>query len=120
MLQIGGTRKKEETVINVTERCAAKVLALMEAENKAGYGLRVAVEGGGCSGFQYGLTWENASRPDDQVMEFFGLTVYMDQASRDYLKGSTIDYIDSLQGAGFKIENPNSTGSCGCGESFSV
>ena len=120
MLQIGGIRKKGETVIHVTERCAAKVLALMEAENKQGYGLRVAVQGGGCSGFQYGLTWENASGPDDEVLEFHGLTVFLDRASRDYLEGSTIDYIDSLQGAGFKIQNPNSTGSCGCGESFSV
>ena len=120
MLQIQGVDNSNSPPVEVTERAATKVRALMEAEGKSGYGLRVSVQGGGCSGFQYGLTWENTPQPEDQILEFHGLTVYVDTMSGNYLKGSTVDYIDSLQGSGFKIENPNSTGSCGCGESFSV
>jgi iron-sulfur cluster assembly accessory protein len=120
MLQIRGNAKSEETPIQVTERAAEKVLALMQAEDKDGYGLRVSVQGGGCSGFKYGLTWEREAGADDRVLEFHGLKVYLDSISINYLKGATVDYIDTLQGSGFKIENPNSTGSCGCGESFGV
>ena len=107
-------------MLEVTERAVTKVKALIEAENKPGFGLRVAVEGGGCSGFQYGLTFDDTAKDDDKVMQFDGLTVYIDSKSQAFLNGTTIDYVDSLQGSGFKISNPNSTGSCGCGESFSV
>ena len=107
-------------MVQLTPQAINKVKQLLAAENKAGYGLRVAIQGGGCSGFQYGLTFDNAERPNDQVLEFDGLKVYVDAMSQLYLQGVKIDYLETLQGAGFKIENPNSTGSCGCGHSFSV
>jgi len=107
-------------MVEVTENAVSKVKSLLEAENKPGFGLRIAVQGGGCSGFQYGLTFEDTAKPDDEVLEFSGLKVFVDATSRPYLNGTTVDYVDSLQGSGFKISNPNSTSSCGCGESFSV
>lgn len=107
-------------MLQLTETAVKKVQALLEAENKVGYGLRVAVQGGGCSGFQYGLTWEKEQSENDQVMEFGGLNVFIDAMSLMYLERVTIDYVDGLQGSGFKIENPEATGTCGCGSSFSV
>jgi len=107
-------------MVEVTERAVNKVKSLLEAEKKAGFGLRIAVQGGGCSGFQYGLTYEDTAKADDEVLEFNGLKVFIDKMSLPYLNGTTVDYVDSLQGSGFKISNPNATGSCGCGESFSV
>jgi iron-sulfur cluster assembly accessory protein len=83
-------------------------------------GLRVAVMGGGCSGFQYALDFERESRPTDTVLEFDGLKVYVDPVSARYLQGTTIDYVLGMQGAGFKFSNPNAVGSCGCGSSFAV
>jgi iron-sulfur cluster assembly accessory protein len=107
-------------LLEVTERAVSKVRAMLAAENKAGFGLRIAVQGGGCSGFQYGLTFDDKARLDDKVLQFDGLKVYVDAKSQSFLNGTTVDYIESLQGSGFKISNPNSTGSCGCGHSFSV
>ncbi len=83
-------------------------------------GLRVAVMGGGCSGFQYALDFEREARETDTVLEFDGLKVYVDPVSGRYLKGTTIDYVLGMQGAGFKFINPNASGSCGCGSSFAV
>lgn len=105
-------------MVELSERAVSKVKELLTTDNKAGYGLRVAVRGGGCSGFQYGLTFDNQENPNDNVVEFDGLKVYVDAMSGMYLDGVKIDYIESLEGSGFKIENPNSTGSCGCGHSF--
>lgn len=105
-------------MIQVTDAAVHKVKELLAAENRTGYGLRVAVQGGGCSGFQYGLTFENAEGPNDHVVDFGGLKVYVDSMSGMYLEGARIDYIDSLEGSGFKIDNPNATGTCGCGHSF--
>ena len=82
--------------------------------------LRVAVMGGGCSGFQYALDFDREARPTDTVLEFDGLKVYVDPVSARYLKGTTIDYVLGMQGAGFKFINPNASGSCGCGSSFAV
>jgi iron-sulfur cluster assembly accessory protein len=107
-------------MIEITPQAVTKVKALLAAENKNGFGLRVAIQGGGCSGFQYGLTFENEQRPNDQVLEVEGLKVYVDAMSGMYLQGARIDYLETLQGSGFKIENPNSSGSCGCGHSFQV
>lgn len=107
-------------MIQMSEKAVEKVKELLSTENKEGFGLRVAVHGGGCSGFQYGLTFENAERPNDHVLDMNGLKVYVDAMSGMYLDGVSIDYIDSLEGSGFKIENPKSTGSCGCGHSFSA
>ena len=107
-------------MLHITDTAVAKVKALLETEDKRGYGLRVAVQGGGCSGFQYGMMWERDQRPDDNVLEFDGLRVFVDPLSSLYLEEVRIDYVDSLSGSGFKIENPKSTGSCGCGSSFSM
>ena len=105
-------------MLQLTEKAVTKVKELLSAENKDGYGLRVAVHGGGCSGFQYGLTFENAERPNDNVLELDGLKVYVDAMSGMYLDGVQIDYVETLEGSGFKIDNPNATGHCGCGHSF--
>ncbi len=107
-------------MMQLTPQAVAKVKQILSTEKKEGYGLRVAIQGGGCSGFQYGLTFDNEQQPTDQVLEFDGLKVYVDAMSQMYLQGVKIDYLETLQGAGFKIENPNSSGSCGCGHSFSV
>ncbi len=84
------------------------------------FGLRVAVMGGGCSGFQYALDFEQEARPTDAVFEVDGLNVYVDPVSARYLEGVTIDYVFGTSGAGFKFDNPKATGSCGCGHSFAV
>jgi len=84
------------------------------------FGLRVAVMGGGCSGFQYALDFEQEARATDHVFEVEGLTVYLDPVSARYLEGVTIDYVFGMNGAGFKFDNPRATGSCGCGHSFAV
>jgi len=107
-------------MLQLTEKAVSKVKELLAAEAKAGYGLRVAVRGGGCSGFSYGLTFEDKQQPNDQILSFDGLNVYVDAMSGMYLQGVRIDYIDSLEGSGFKIENPSATGTCGCGHSFSA
>jgi iron-sulfur cluster assembly accessory protein len=86
----------------------------------ASWGLRVAVMGGGCSGFQYALDFEQAARPTDAVFEVDGLRVFVDPVSARYLEGVSIDYVFGPTGAGFKFDNPKATGSCGCGHSFAV
>jgi iron-sulfur cluster assembly accessory protein len=110
----------EPNMVQLTPQAVSKVKELLAAEQKEGFGLRVAIQGGGCSGFQYGLTFENTQRPTDEVIEVEGLKVYIDAMSQMYLQGVRIDYLETLQGAGFKIDNPNSTGTCGCGSSFTV
>ena len=107
-------------MLQLTENAISKVKTLLSSENKDGYGLRVAVKGGCCSGFEYGMTWEQDKGENDQVMEFNGLRVFIDAMSVLYLEDVQIDYVDGLQGSGFKIENPNATGTCGCGHSFSM
>ena len=104
-------------MIQVTPTALSKVKELLAAENREGFGLRVAVQGGGCSGFQYSLTFENTEKANDQVLEVSGIKVYMDAMSVMYLDGVNIDYVDGLDGSGFKIDNPNATGTCGCGHS---
>jgi iron-sulfur cluster assembly accessory protein len=107
-------------MITLTDKAVSKVKQLMVGEGKEGYGLRVAIKGGGCSGFQYGLVFEEAPGEKDKVVEIDGLKVFLDDMSQLYLNGTSIDWVESLEGSGFKIDNPQSTGSCGCGESFSV
>jgi len=106
-------------MLQLTDKAVEKVKELLAAEKKSGYGLRVVVQGGGCSGFQYGLTWEKDEKPNDNVLEFDGLKVFVDSMSGLYLEEVKIDYVDTLQGSGFKIDNPKATGTCGCGSSFS-
>ena len=103
----------------VTERAARRVAAILKNE-PAGAMLRVAVNGGGCSGFQYAFDIESQRAPDDLVLERDGAIVLIDPVSLDFLRGAKIDFVDDLIGQSFKIENPNATAACGCGTSFSV
>ena len=107
-------------MLHLTEAAISKAKQFIKAEGKDGYGLRIAVKGGGCSGFKYGLSLVASQKPDDQVLEFDGIQVFVDPTSSSYLQDVTIDFVDNLQGSGFTFNNPNSAGSCGCGESFSV
>jgi len=106
-------------MITLTEKASEKVKELMTAEKKEGFGLRVYVEGGGCSGFQYGMAFEAEANEEDDVLELFGVKIMIDPYSAPMLTGTEIDYNDSLQGAGFDIKNPNAKSTCGCGQSFS-
>ena len=105
--------------VTVTER-AAKRIAQIVAGEAAARALRVSVEGGGCSGFQYKFDLVGAPAADDVVLNRAGATVVIDQVSLPYLAGSEIDFVDDLMGASFRIKNPQATQSCGCGTSFSV
>jgi iron-sulfur cluster insertion protein len=106
--------------LGLTEVAADKVREIRDAETiEEHYGLRVKVMGGGCAGFQYDLYFDEHI-DGDYVFECNDVRLYVDQASFMYLMGTTIDYVEGLQGAGFKFNNPNTTGSCGCGSSFSV
>ena len=102
--------------INLTVSAAEAVRQMMEQRNLSGYSLRVYVSGGGCSGIQYGMAFDNNIRTEDNVTELNGIKVLVDEVSIQYLHGATVDYIDGPQGTGFKISNPNSF-SCGCGSS---
>lgn len=104
-------------VVVLTERAAAKLVEFMQKENKAGQGLRIAVLPGGCSGYTTSLTFEAAPLSSDIVSEQHGVRVFVDKMSEPMLHGSTVDYVESLQGAGFTVINPNAKGSCGCGAS---
>jgi iron-sulfur cluster assembly protein len=113
--------RPQTTVVSLTEKAAVKIKELM-AEEPAGEAevLRVAIQGGGCSGFQYGLGFDRGSQEGDLELEQFGVQVVVDPYSVPYLRGATIDFLDGLQESGFKIENPNATSACGCGHSFQV
>ncbi len=104
--------------ITLTAKAVEMVKDAMSRENLAGYGIRVGVVGGGCSGFQYSMDFENAERDGDAVFEQDGVKVYVDPMSSMYLQGVTVDYVVGLQGAGFKFNNPNARNTCGCGQSF--
>jgi len=102
-----------------TESAAAKVKQLIDEEGNPALKLRVFVQGGGCSGFQYGFTFDEETNEDDTVMEKAGVTLLIDAMSFQYLVGAEIDYKEDLQGAQFVIKNPNASSTCGCGSSFS-
>jgi iron-sulfur cluster insertion protein len=89
-------------------------------EKLEGHGLRISVVGGGCSGFQYGLDFENEEKAMDLTYELEGIKIYIDPMSAQYLEGTTVDYVQTMQGAGFKFVNPNAVRTCGCGSSFSA
>ena len=111
----------ETTEITLTERAAEKVRDLM-AQEPAGEAevLRVAIQGGGCGGFEYALGFDRGATGEDAEYEFYGVRVVVDPASAQYLKGATVDFVESLKESGFKVDNPNASGSCGCGHSFHV
>ena len=107
-------------MINVTPTAASKITELLNEDNKMGAGLRVFVQGGGCSGFQYGLMIEEGGGVGDQVFESNGVKLFVDPVSVSYLKGAEVDFVDTVTGGGFTIKNPNATSTCGCGSSFSA
>jgi iron-sulfur cluster assembly accessory protein len=109
-------------MIHVTETAAEKISALLAEENKVGSGLRVFVQGGGCSGFQYGLMIDEGSGDpeSDQVFEVNGVRLLVDPVSLRYLKNAEVDFVDNHMGGGFTIKNPNAKSTCGCGSSFSA
>jgi iron-sulfur cluster assembly accessory protein len=109
------------TLVSLTERAASKIrdLQTLEPQGEAEV-LRVAIEGGGCSGFQYGLGFDRGAQEGDEELDLHGVRVVIDPFSAPYLAGSTIDFLDGLEESGFKIDNPNAVASCGCGHSFQV
>ncbi len=106
--------------LSLTPTAVSKVREVLTMQNPPPAGLRIGVVGGGCSGFQYQMVFETQPTPMDKVMEFEGLKVFVDQTSLMYLDGTRVDYIESLEGSGFKFENPNVKNTCGCGSSFSA
>jgi len=113
-------REAKKVPISLTPNAIAKVKEIMAQQTPVPAGLRVGVVGGGCSGFSYSMSFENASGLMDKVFDMEGLKVYVDATSVMYLNGCIVDYIETLEGAGFKFENPNVKSTCGCGSSFSV
>jgi iron-sulfur cluster assembly accessory protein len=106
--------------ISLTPNAVTKVKEIMAQQNPTPAGLRVGVVGGGCSGFSYSMSFENAAGMMDKVFDMGGLKVFVDATSVMYLDGCIVDYVETLEGAGFKFENPNVKSTCGCGSSFSV
>ena len=106
-------------MLTMTEAAVDKVREIMAERGEEG-GLRIAVIGGGCSGFQYQMSLDSGPSPDDKVLEQGGLKVFIDSQSLLYLQGARVDYVNGLQGSGFKFDNPNARGTCGCGESFNA
>ncbi len=109
-----------EPELKLTEQAIAQAKSILARENLEGHGLRVAVVTSGCSGHSYHMDFEKEEKPGDTVLEMDGLKIYVDPASKKYLQGTVIDYVSSVQGAGFKFQNPNATSTCGCGTSFSA
>ena len=109
-----------ERRVTVTAAAARRIAELAKEQAGLGLMLRVAVSGGGCSGFQYGFTFDNVRRSDDIAIDRDGVTVLIDEVSMDLLAGAEIDYVEELIGSSFQIRNPNASSSCGCGNSFSV
>jgi len=104
----------------LTDPAAVKVREIMATQDPLPAGLRIGVVGGGCSGFQYSMSFENQAGMMDKVFNFDGLKVFVDATSLMYLNGCVVDYVETLEAAGFKFENPNTKSTCGCGSSFSV
>ena len=111
---------QEDLGLTLTENAIRQVKLLLARDKKEGHGLRVGVTDGGCSGFSYRLDFDKEPKPNDTVREWDGLKVYIDRGSAPYLKGTVIDFVAGIYGGGFKFTNPNATGTCGCGTSFSA
>jgi iron-sulfur cluster assembly accessory protein len=105
-------------MITLTDRAAAEIKGLLEKQGKMDAMLRVFVAGGGCSGFQYGMSLEDAAMEGDTQQEINGVKVIVDPRSAMYIQGAEVDFVDTMMGGGFKIDNPNAASSCGCGHSF--
>ena len=113
------TEEGTSQLVSLTPAAAAKISALMAEETDVSV-LRVAIEGGGCSGFQYGLGFDRGAQEGDHAFECEGVQVVVDPFSAPYLSGAIVDYLETIQESGFKIDNPNAVSSCGCGHSFQV
>jgi iron-sulfur cluster assembly accessory protein len=111
---------EKKAALVLTPQAVAKVREIMASQDPIPAGLRLGVVGGGCSGFQYSMSFENQSGMMDKVLNFDGLKVFVDATSLMYLQGATVDYVETLEAAGFKFENPNTKSTCGCGSSFSA
>jgi iron-sulfur cluster assembly protein len=109
---------QQPTVVSLSDAAVSKLRELTKEETNPAIGLRVYVYSGGCSGFRYGMMLEDAPTPEDKILDASGIKVYVDGNSVDLLKGSQIDYVDTLMGAGFTVNNPNAVAACGCGSSF--
>lgn len=107
-------------MISLTPVAAGKVQEILESQEPKPAGLRISVVGGGCSGFSYSMAFENKPGMLDKTYDFEGLKVFVDQASLLYLEGAEVDYVETLEGSGFKFNNPNVKSTCGCGSSFSA
>ena len=114
------TVENEERRIVVTDNAARRIAFLKAQENAGNAFLRIAVSGGGCSGFQYGLSFDDHRKEDDVVFERDGVGIIVDGVSLDLLNGAEVDFVEDLMGASFQIRNPNAASSCGCGNSFSI
>lgn len=106
--------------VTVSESAARRLAEIVAAEGDPGMALRVAVSGGGCSGFQYGFTLDDTVNEDDVIIERDGVKVVIDSVSIDLLAGAEVDFVEELSGAAFRIRNPNAASSCGCGNSFAI
>ncbi len=113
-----GNVSENGIVLSLTPDAVSKIKDIQQKEGKVGYGLRVSVMPGGCAGFQYGLDFEPEATSEDMVLEHNGVKVFIDPESAEMIRGTTIDYLETLQQTGFKINNPNAKKSCGCGNSF--
>jgi iron-sulfur cluster assembly accessory protein len=124
VITLGQTRNDSSSevpaLVTLTPKAIEMVKAAIEQEGLKDHGIRVGVVGGGCSGFQYSMDFENSQRDGDVVLEQDGLRLFVDPMSSMYLVGVTVDYVQGLQGAGFKFHNPNARNTCGCGSSFSA
>ena len=114
------TQVSGDRAISISESAARRITALKQQEEAEAAFLRIAVSGGGCSGFQYGLSFDEQRNPDDFVFERDGVQVVVDDVSLDLLNGAELDFVEDLMGASFQIKNPNAASSCGCGNSFSI
>ena len=116
-VQETSSSEENEEVIKLTEKAAQKVIEIMREQGKEGYGLRIAVVRGGCAGYVYNMDFEPASSGEDNIIEEHGVKMFVDPKTADHMKGTEIDYLETLQQSGFKINNPNAKASCGCGKS---
>lgn len=114
------TPNHSELDLQLTDSAIEQVKRLLARDARVGHGLRVGVADGGCSGFSYKLDFDNQQKTDDIVLDISGVSIYVDRASAPYLAGTVIDFVTGLHGGGFKFTNPNATGTCGCGTSFSA
>jgi iron-sulfur cluster insertion protein len=109
-----------ERQISLSDSAVQRIASLIEAEGDSSLMLRLSVSGGGCSGFQYGFSFDNAVQVDDRLFERNGVKVVVDETSLDLLAGAEVDFVEDLVGASFQVRNPNAKSSCGCGSSFSI